>query len=74
MANFRHKYSFVYIACLNLLEELGVDRTTLERWMDMSMCKPQQGGFIPYDPNALISSRFFEDYIYVNFDNIEDIG
>jgi hypothetical protein len=74
MANFRHKYSFVYIACLNLLEELGIERNTLEKWMDMSMCKPQQGGFIPYDPNALISSHFFEDYIYVNFDNIEDIG
>ncbi len=74
MANFRHKYSFVYIACLNLLEELGIDRNTLEKWMDMSMCKPQQGGFIPYDPKALISSHFFEDYIYVNFDNIEDIG
>ena len=74
MANFRHKYSFVYIACLNLLDELGVDRQTLEKWMDMSMCKPQQGGFIPYDGNAMISSRFFEDYIYVNFDTIEDIG
>ena len=74
MANFRHKYSFVYIACLNLLETLGIDQPTLEKWMDMSMCKPQQGGFIPYDPKALISSHFFEDYIYVNFDNIEDIG
>ena len=74
MANFRHKYSFVYIACLNLLPKLGKEKEDLQKWMDMSMCKPQQGGFIPYDPNALISSHFFEDFIYVNFDNVEDIG
>lgn len=74
MANFRHKYSFVYIACLNVLKEIGKEKEDLQKWMDMSMCKPQQGGFIPYDPGVLISSRFFEDFIYVNFDNIEDIG
>lgn len=74
MANFRHKYSFVYIACLNLLQQLGKEKEDLQKWMDMSMCKPQQGGFIPYDPGALISSHFFEDFIYVNFDNVEDIG
>ena len=74
MANFRHKYSFVYIACLNILPELGKEKSDLQRWMDMSMCKPQQGGFIPYDPKALFSSHFFEDFIYVNFDNVEDIG
>ena len=74
MANFRHKYSFVYIACQNVLPQIGKEKEDLQRWMDMSMCKPQQGGFIPYDPGALISSHFFEDFIYVNFDNVEDIG
>lgn len=80
MANFRHKYSFVYIACCNILDELNskldtpVTRERLIDWIDMSMCKPQQGGFIPYDANVMINSNFFEDFIYVNFDNVEDLG
>lgn len=80
MANFRHKYSFVYIACCNVLNELNakiekpIDKATLMDYIDMSMCKPQQGGFIPYDKTAMINSRFFEDFIYVNFDNVEDLG
>jgi hypothetical protein len=36
------------------------------------MFKPQQGAFIGYDEHPLINTRFFEDFIYVNFDNIED--
>lgn len=72
--NYRHKYSFVYLSCLSALDSIGFTKEDLMKWMDMSMFKPQQGAFIGYDPSPLINSRFFEDFIYVNFDNIEDIG
>lgn len=74
LTNFRHKYSFVYLACLGILEELDKTKDDLLKWMDLAMFKPQQGAFIGYDAHPLISTRFFEDFIYVNFDNIEDIG
>lgn len=72
--NFRHKYSFVYICCMKFLSELGKTEDDLLKWMDLSMFRPSQGAFIPYDPQALISSQFFEDFIYVCFDNVEDMG
>lgn len=74
LTNFRHKYSFVYISCLSAMEELEFTKDDLKGWMDISMFRPQQGAFIGYDPHPLINTRFFEDFIYVNFDNIEDIG
>lgn len=73
-SNFRHKYSFVYLACMKLQDELGFNRDQLIQWMDLSMFKPQQGAFIGYDENLLINSNFFEDFIYVDFDNVEDMG
>jgi len=72
--NFRHKYSFVYLACMKLQDEIGFNTDQLIHWMDLAMFKPQQGAFIGYDENILVNSNFFEDFIYVNFDNIEDIG
>lgn len=72
--NFRHKYSFVYLACMKLQDEIGFNMDQLVQWMDLAMFKPQQGAFIGYDEHFLVNSNFFEDFIYVNFDNIEDIG
>ena len=74
LTNFRHKYSFVYLACLTIGKELGFGKDELLQWMDLAMFKPQQGAFIPYDPNLLINTNFFEDFIYVSFDNVEDLG
>lgn len=74
LTNFRHKYSFVYLACLDALEGFEKNKDDLQKWMDLMMFKPQQGAFIGYDAHPLINTRFFEDFIYVNFDNIEDIG
>lgn len=74
LTNFRHKYSFVYLSCLSVLEELDKTKDDLLKWMDIAMSKPQQGAFIGYDAHPLINTKFFEDFIYVNFDNIEDIG
>jgi hypothetical protein len=74
LTNFRHKYSFVYLAILSGAEKLGYTKADILKWMDLAMFKPQQGAIIGYDPHPLISSHFFEDFIYVNFDNIDDIG
>lgn len=74
LANFRHKFSFVYIACLSAMETLGFTKADLTRWMDLSMFRPAQGAFIGYDPNIMVNVNFFEDFIYFSFDNVEDIG
>lgn len=74
LTNFRHKYSFVYIACLSAAEEIGFTKDDVLKWMDLMMFKPQQGAFIGYDKHPLINTHFFEDFIYVNFDNVEDLG
>lgn len=80
LTNFRHKYSFVYLACTKIIETLKnedgsqVTDEQLLKWMDFAMFKPQQGAFIGYDEHPLINSNFFEDFIYVNFDNVEDMG
>ena len=74
LTNFRHKYSFVYLACISACEKMQFTKDDVLKWMDLAMFKPQQGAFIGYDAHPLINTRFFEDFIYVNFDNIEDIG
>lgn len=74
LTNFRHKYSFVYLSCVSAIEELGVTKDDIIKWMDLAMFKPQQGAFIGYDSHPLINTGFFEDFIYVNFDNVEGIG
>ena len=74
LTNFRHKYSFVYLSLLSGVDKLGYTKGDILKWMDLAMFKPQQGAIIGYDPHPLISSHFFEDFIYVNFDSIDDIG
>ena len=80
LVNYRHKYSFVYLACTKIIEDMRdeegnpLSKDILLKWLDMAMFKPQQGAFIGYDPDPLINSGFFEDFIYVNFDNVEDMG
>lgn len=80
LTNFRHKYSFVYLACLKIIENMTnqdgtpVSDEQLLQWLDFAMFKPQQGAFIGYDEHPLVNTNFFEDFIYVNFDNVEDMG
>lgn len=74
LTNFRHKYSFVYLACIKNAEKSGYTKDDVLKWMDFAMFKPQQGAFIGYDPHPMINTRFFEDFIYVDFDNVQDIG
>ncbi len=80
LTNFRHKYSFVYLACMKVIENMTnedgtpVTEEQLLQWLDFAMFKPQQGAFIGYDEHPLFNTHFFEDFIYVNFDNVEDMG
>lgn len=74
LANYRHKFSFVYIACKTVAEELGFTTDDLKKWLDVSMARPQQGAYIPYDVHPLINTGFFSDFIYFSFDNVEEIG
>ncbi len=68
ITNFRHKYSYVYIVSVAGCEKFGYTKDDVIRWMDLAMFKPQQGAFIGYDEHPLINTKFFEDFIYVNFD------
>lgn len=74
LTNFRHKYSFVYLVLVSKMQEYGYCKDDILKWMDLHMFKPQQGAYIGYDAHPLINTHFFEDFIYVNFDNAEDIG
>lgn len=74
LTNFRHKFSFVYIACLQAIGKIDFTKEDLQKWMDISMFRPAQGAFIGYDPHPLINTKFFEDFIYICFDNVEEIG
>lgn len=74
LTNFRHKYSFVYLILVSGIQEFGYCKDDILKWMDLMMFKPQQGAFIGYDPKPLINSQFFSEFIYINFDNVEDIG
>lgn len=74
LTNFRHKFSFVYIACLAAADELGYKKEDLLKWLDKAMNKPQQGAFLGYDPHPFINTGFFEDFIYIDYDNASEIG
>lgn len=74
LTNFRHKYSFIYIACLDAMESIGFTKADLNKWLDLSMIRPAQGAFLGYDPDMLVNVNFFEDYIYFSYDNIDDLG
>lgn len=74
LVNFRHKYSYVYLALLSAAELYLFTKDDILNWMDLAMARPQQGSLLGYDPAVLINSSFFEDFIYVNFDNVDDIG
>ena len=74
LTNFRHKFSFVYISCLAVADELGFCKEDLFKWLDKAMNKPQQGAFLGYDVHPFINTGFFEDFIYIDFDNASEIG
>lgn len=83
--NFRHKYSHVYCALESISYKLDYQKDsygvtsdevsfdTMKHWIDMAMCKPQQGTFIPYDPTAELCTNFIDTALDCNFDTVVDI-
>ena len=68
ICNFRHKYSYVYVVLLKYSQQFGYDREDIFKYMDMAMCKPQQGIFISSDSNAKLNTNFNDTRLDVNFE------
>jgi len=58
VCNFRHKYSYIYIVLMKYAKQYGYTKDDIFKYMDMAMCKPQQGIFISSDNNALLNTNF----------------
>lgn len=67
-ANFHHKLGMVYMAIRDRLFEAGYSAESIIKWLDWSMCRPQQGVFITADPKPYFSTKFYRDFIHVGFD------
>lgn len=69
ICNFRHKYSYIYIVLMKYSKKFGYEKEDILKYMDMAMCKPQQGIFISSDNNALLSTNFRDLRLDVNFES-----
>lgn len=69
ICNFRHKYSYIYIILMKYSNKLGYTKEDILKYMDMAMCKPQQGIFIASDNNALLNTGFMDARLDVNFES-----
>ena len=73
ICNFRHKYSYIYIILLKYAVQFGYTKEDIFKYMDMAMCKPQQGIFISSD-NAYLSTNFYDTRLDVNFETAFNTG
>ena len=69
ICNFRHKYSYIYIVLMKYAKQYGYTKEDVFKYMDMAMCKPQQGIFIAADNNALLNTNFRDLRLDVNFES-----
>ena len=69
ICNFRHKYSYIYIVLMKYASKFNYTKDDVLKYMDMAMCKPQQGIFITYDANALLNTNFIDLRLDVNFES-----
>lgn len=69
VCNFRHKYSYIYIVLMKHSKRLGITKEDILKYMDMAMCKPQQGIFIAADDKALLNTNFRDLRLDVNFES-----
>lgn len=74
LCNFRHKYSFIYIALLQHSTELKYSKDDIKQYMDMAMAKPQQGIFISSDNEAKLNMGFHDLRLDVNFESAFNNG
>ena len=69
IVNFRHKYSYIYIVLLQYMNKFGYTKDDIINYMDMAMCKPQQGIFISSDDHPLLNSNFKALRLDINFES-----
>jgi len=69
VCNFRHKYSYIYIVLMKYAKQFGYEKEDILTYLDMAMCKPQQGIFIASDNNALLNTNFVDLRLDVNFES-----
>ena len=74
ICNFRHKYSYVYIVLMKHSKTYGYTKEDILTYMDMAMCKPQQGIFIAADDKALLNTNFKDLRLDVNFESAFQSG
>ena len=74
VCNFRHKYSYVYIVLMKHAKTYGYTKEDIFKYMDMAMCKPQQGIFIAADDKALLNTNFKDLRLDVNFESAFQSG
>lgn len=72
MCNFRHKYSYIYIAMMKYASLFGFTKDKLLQYIDMAMAKPQQGIFITSDKTAMMNMNFVDLRLDVNFEKVFD--
>ncbi len=72
--NFRHKYSYVYIALLKYMNMFGYTKDKILEYMDMAMAKPQQGIFITSDKGAMLNTNFIDLRLDIDFNPAFDTG
>lgn len=73
LCNFRHKYSYIYIILLKYKDKVGYMKEDIFQFIDMAMCKPQQGIFIPSD-DAFLSTNFIDKRLDFAFEETIDNG
>lgn len=66
ICNYRHKYSFIYLVLREFATELGYTEDDILKYMDMAMCKPQQGIFLAHDEDILLSTNFVDETLPYN--------
>lgn len=74
LCNFRHKFSYMYIALMKHCTELGYEKDDVMSWLDMAMAKPQQGIFITSDKKAILNTNFIDLRLDANFESAFDTG
>lgn len=68
ICNFRHKYSWLYTVLESKTKKYGYTSEDIVKYMDLAMCKPQQGIFISSDQDMLLSTNFYDMRMDISFD------
>lgn len=74
LCNFRQKYSYIYISLLQYMNRFNYTKEDILKYMDMAMCKPQQGILISSDKGALLNTNFKNLRLDINFEDAIDNG